>query len=246
VVFRSLSRDICVVVGNVVYGVAAGTATIAADQPGNDNYSPAPQVIRTLTVTPAPWTLTYLAGPGGSITGDAVQVVAHGADGATVSAVADEGAEFVGWSDARGDNPRTDLAVGANITVTARFRSTGGVPIEWFGEHGIARETGEDWADLEQRDFLGKGMTLLEEYVAMTDPADLTSRFRVTRFEPGAPTLIDFEPNSPDRVYSLLYSTNLRDWLPVPGQQNIPGGAPLHDDHRAAPVFYRVLVDLPE
>jgi hypothetical protein len=53
VVFRSLKSDICVVAGNTVYGVAAGTATIVADQPGNDNFSPAAQVFQTLTVNPA-------------------------------------------------------------------------------------------------------------------------------------------------------------------------------------------------
>ena len=66
-------------------------------------------------------TLTYTAGPNGSITGDSPQTVAYGADGAQVTAVADSGYLFVNWSDSSTANPRTDLAVTADIAVTANF-----------------------------------------------------------------------------------------------------------------------------
>lgn len=67
------------------------------------------------------YTLTYSAGLNGTITGDAVQIVEHGADGTAVEAVGDYGYHFLQWSDGITDNPRTDLAVTGDISVTAEF-----------------------------------------------------------------------------------------------------------------------------
>ena len=67
------------------------------------------------------FTLDYAAGPGGSLTGDTSQVVNYDANGTSVTAVPDTGYHFVNWSDASTDNPRTDLHVTANISVTANF-----------------------------------------------------------------------------------------------------------------------------
>ncbi|MBI5214927.1 MAG: InlB B-repeat-containing protein, partial [Ignavibacteriae bacterium] len=65
--------------------------------------------------------LTYNAGSNGSITGTTPQTVNHGSDGSAVTAVADTGYHFVDWSDASTDNPRTDMNVQSDITVTANF-----------------------------------------------------------------------------------------------------------------------------
>jgi len=67
------------------------------------------------------YTLTYLAGDNGSLTGETTQVVAQGEDGSPVTAVPEEGYVFSQWSDGRTDNPRTDINVSADITVTAHF-----------------------------------------------------------------------------------------------------------------------------
>src|SRR5690606_31466312 len=67
------------------------------------------------------FTLTYLAGDGGSIVGVSPQVVDERADASEILAVPDEGHEFVDWSDGSPDNPRADLSVAANLTVTANF-----------------------------------------------------------------------------------------------------------------------------
>jgi hypothetical protein len=69
----------------------------------------------------ASYTLTYSAGLNGTITGTTPQTVTSGADGSTVTAVPNSGYQFVQWSDASTQNPRTDLAVSANISVTASF-----------------------------------------------------------------------------------------------------------------------------
>lgn len=45
-----------------------------------------------------------------------------GTDGTPVSALADSGYIFTGWSDASNQNPRTDLNVHANKSVTANFQ----------------------------------------------------------------------------------------------------------------------------
>jgi uncharacterized repeat protein (TIGR02543 family) len=70
------------------------------------------------------FTLTYTAGKGGSLTGDAVQVVNYGGDGTAVTAVPNTGYHFVNWSDASTANPRTDMNVTANVAVTANFTQT--------------------------------------------------------------------------------------------------------------------------
>jgi hypothetical protein len=68
------------------------------------------------------YTLVYSAGQNGSlIGGDAVMTVNHGSDGGLVLALADDGYEFVKWSDDVTSNPRTDRNVSANIAVSAVF-----------------------------------------------------------------------------------------------------------------------------
>jgi hypothetical protein len=75
------------------------------------------------------YTLTYIAGEGGSITGgDLVQQVEEGADGTTVTAVPDEGYAFVQWDDGVMEAARTDENVTADITVTAEFIAYVAVP----------------------------------------------------------------------------------------------------------------------
>jgi hypothetical protein len=65
--------------------------------------------------------LNYMAGPNGSLTGTTQQRVNYGADGTTVTAVANTGYHFVQWSDASVANPRRDKNVKAGLSVTATF-----------------------------------------------------------------------------------------------------------------------------
>lgn len=67
------------------------------------------------------YTLTYTAGLGGYIEGNESQTVQKGESGQTVTAVAYEGYEFVGWSDDVTTADRTDINVTNDITVTAIF-----------------------------------------------------------------------------------------------------------------------------
>jgi hypothetical protein len=67
------------------------------------------------------YTLNYSAGVNGSITGDTPQTVNHGGSGTAVAALPAAGYHFVNWSDGSPGNPRTDINVTGNITVTAKF-----------------------------------------------------------------------------------------------------------------------------
>jgi len=73
------------------------------------------------TAASVTYTLNYTAGPNGSISGAATQVVNPGASGSTVTAVADAGYHFVDWSDGVLTASRTDTNVMANLSVTANF-----------------------------------------------------------------------------------------------------------------------------
>jgi len=72
------------------------------------------------------YTLTYSAAANGSISGSSPQTVVYGGSGSPVTAIPDPHYHFVQWSDGRTDNPRTDVYVRTDITVTALF-ATGGI-----------------------------------------------------------------------------------------------------------------------
>ncbi len=67
------------------------------------------------------YTLTYTAGTGGTIEGEAAQSVLGGNSGTAVTAVPNEGYAFVRWSDGVTTATRTDEDVAGNISVTAEF-----------------------------------------------------------------------------------------------------------------------------
>jgi len=70
------------------------------------------------------YTLLYIAGENGSLSGDAEQIVEHGSDGMPVQAIADAGYHFTEWSDGSTDNPRTEINVTDDLQVTAHFALT--------------------------------------------------------------------------------------------------------------------------
>ena len=67
------------------------------------------------------YSITYIAGENGRIDGETSQTIRQGSDGQSVTAVPDDGYEFVGWSDGVTTATRQELNVQANITVTANF-----------------------------------------------------------------------------------------------------------------------------
>ena len=67
------------------------------------------------------YTLTYTATKGGELLGETEQTVEQGSSGETVSAVADEGYFFLGWSDGVATPYRVDKDVKRNLKVEAIF-----------------------------------------------------------------------------------------------------------------------------
>jgi hypothetical protein len=67
------------------------------------------------------YSLAYIAGANGSISGNASQTVAPGSNGSVVTAVPNTGYHFVKWSDNVVTASRTDTNVTGNISVTASF-----------------------------------------------------------------------------------------------------------------------------
>ena len=69
--------------------------------------------------------LTYVAGPGGTITGSTTQTVDYGSSGTTVTALPSTGYRFSGWSDGVATPARRDTNVISNTSVTASFSPDG-------------------------------------------------------------------------------------------------------------------------
>lgn len=67
------------------------------------------------------FTLTYTAGSNGSIIGISPQVVNISGNGSAVAAAPDNNYVFDQWSDGDTSNPRQDIYIQADITVTANF-----------------------------------------------------------------------------------------------------------------------------
>ena len=101
----------------LVTAVSAGSANITYTVTGCNGPASASQ---SVTVN-GPYTLTYTAGAGGSISGASPQTVNCGDNGSSVTAVPNTCYSFVNWSDGNTNATRTDLNIQANLNVTANF-----------------------------------------------------------------------------------------------------------------------------
>ena len=113
--------------GGVWYNATSGTANTGSGGGGAcrsyaaGNGGSGIVIISYAQATGTNYTLTYTAGANGSITGTSPQTVASGGNGTAVTPVPATGYHFLNWSDASTSNPRQDLAVSGNLTVTATF-----------------------------------------------------------------------------------------------------------------------------
>lgn len=114
------------------------------------------------------YTLTYSAGPNGSITGTTSQEVLDGQDGTPVTAVPDTGYTFIDWSDTSTANPRTDTNVTGNISVTANFAD---ITPPTTSASAAAIQVGGDIIGTYTANDQGSGVASLELYVK--EPAGL-------------------------------------------------------------------------
>jgi photosystem II stability/assembly factor-like uncharacterized protein len=77
----------------------------------------------TANFTLITYTLTYIAGAGGTLTGNTSQTVNQGNNGTQVTAVPSTGYYFLNWSDGLTTPSRTDLNVQSDKVLTANFVS---------------------------------------------------------------------------------------------------------------------------
>ena len=92
------------------------------------------------------YTLTYITGTNGTIIGDDVQYVEHGASGAEVEVIPADGYSFVQWSDDVTDNPRTDVNVMMDKTVTAEYTKIYSLP---YTQTFDGTTLPEDWENVD-------------------------------------------------------------------------------------------------
>jgi hypothetical protein len=77
-------------------------------------------VVASFLVNPQ-YTLTYVAGANGSLTGNQSQIIWEGENGTEVTAVPNSDSSFTGWDDGVTTPARTDIGVTATKTITANF-----------------------------------------------------------------------------------------------------------------------------
>jgi len=109
---------------SVITVTASPTFILGCMDPTATNYNPSVnQDDGSCVYLPAPvqYTLVYTAGTNGSLTGISPQTVNAGADGSAVTAIPADNYHFVNWSDESTINPRTDISVVGDISVTANF-----------------------------------------------------------------------------------------------------------------------------
>lgn len=190
--------------------------------------------------------LSYVAGSGGSLTGEVNQVVTDGASGSTVEAVPSHYYHFVDWSDGSTQNPRMDTGVSANISVTANF----------------AVDKLTDWAvnaGLSGADALPTAMPLndgVQNIFKFAFNMDGTSNDSETLTPStglsGLPVLARYDTgSSPVFKYEYLrLKSGVLSYTPVKTNTMAPGSwttfSPTHTVTPIDAVWERVVIDLPD
>lgn len=119
------------------YSFYAATYVKNADQfSGNSTGGGDTDTPETPEPTPATYTLSYTATEGGRIVGSPTQTVSAGANGDSVMAIANEGYEFIGWSDGVQSAERLDENVWADISVTAQFAKIPEYTLNYSAQRG--------------------------------------------------------------------------------------------------------------
>jgi len=121
------------------------------------------------------YTVTYSAGVNGSLTGSSTQIIDYASSTLAVTAVPDSGYRFVNWDDDSTDNPRTDLNVNDNISVTAVFALLGAPGISSVSSTPTASTSAITWTtDIAASTKIVYGPTT--SYSASTAETNISSR----------------------------------------------------------------------
>ena len=134
--------------------------------------------------------ISYMAAANGRLDGVLSQTIEFERLGSPVTAIPDANHRFVGWSDGRRDNPRTDLGT-ANMQLTALFEyapdvlvelpyaqdfdASNGLPSGWYAVDNLAKGSAEGWRVL--TDYIGMaqmngGFALIGTYLGNSAEAD--------------------------------------------------------------------------
>ena len=100
---------------------------------------------------PGVYYLNYLADEGGHVEGETFQTIYETGSGLTVTAIADEGFTFTGWSDGVLTAERTDENITTNLTVTARFEKIPKYTLTYGAQEGGYLE-GETTQTVQQKE----------------------------------------------------------------------------------------------
>lgn len=130
VVLSSITPGVCSVAGSVASGLAAGSCRIAANQAGNAQYLPAPQVVQTIPVSIPTRTISASASGNGTISPSGTLQVAFGSvQSFTVSPASGYSAIMAGSC---GGNLQaqvfTTSAIVADCSVSATFATVPAAP----------------------------------------------------------------------------------------------------------------------
>ena len=112
---------------------------------GIDTQEPEPEP------NPGIYYLNYLADEGGNVEGETFQTIYENGSGLPVTAIADEGFTFTGWSDGMLTAERTDENITANLTVIAQFEKIPEYTLTYEAQEGGYLE-GETTQTVQQKE----------------------------------------------------------------------------------------------
>ena len=178
------------------------------------------------------FSFSYMAGVNGRLEGALSQTIEFEQMGSPVTAIPDANYRFVGWSDGRRDNPRTDLGT-ANMQLTAlfdyapdvlvelpyaqNFDASSELPSGWYTVDNLAKGSTESWRVL--TDYIGMAQmngnfALIGTYLGNNTEADaalLSPWFNVSGLTASEVVNVDFRYMyagfAPTACFGLSYRT---------------------------------------
>ena len=119
------------------------------------------------------YTLTYIAGTNGTISGISPQTVNYGASGTAVMAVTNIGYVFMNWSDGLMVNPRTDVNATQQYHGDGEFCGVAAAGVDTACDYECGHGGGQDLVQADrprnsERDVYADGG---DEFAADVDPA---------------------------------------------------------------------------
>lgn len=143
----------------------------------SDNFSTPTFNNISIQYSPPTFTVNFLAGDHGSITGTASQTIEYGNSTSSVTAVANSGYYFTNWSDGNTQNPREIIGVTSNKTLTANFAANdiNAPVISSVGSTTSSSQTIINWStDENSSSQVQYGLN--QNYGFITTESDTTSR----------------------------------------------------------------------